>query len=72
MVDYVISCNENIIVIYAICCCWKKQEFLALERITGEELSKSLEEFYLTSNIDIQEIRAQCYDSVSNMFSKMG
>ena len=51
MADEVTSYKKNIVIMYAICWYWKNIgeeciEFLTLERITGEELAKSLGEIY--------------------------
>ena len=45
-------------------------EFLPLERKSCRSIAEKLEEFYLHSNPDMQEIPGQYYDGSSNMASR--
>ena len=45
-------------------------EFIPLERIISEQLAKEFVTFYEYFNLDMQDIRGQCYDGAANMSSR--
>ena len=40
---------------------------LYVDRITGEVLFNTIHKFYKRSNLDLMDLRGQCYDGASNM-----
>ena len=42
-------------------------EFIDVDRITGEVLFDTIGKFYERSNLDLMDLRGQCYDGASNM-----
>ena len=76
MADEVTSHNDQIMSICIRFVDQKKQireeflDFMPLERITGEHLAEKMVKFYNDVNLDLQQIRGQCYDGASNMSSR--
>ena len=68
--DKVTSSNDEVL---SLCVCFvdsKKQireEFIDVDRITGEVLFDTIGKFYERSNLDLMDLRGQCYDGASNM-----
>ena len=42
-------------------------EFIDVDRITGEVLFDAIDQFYQKHNLDVMDLRGQCYDGASNM-----